>query len=366
MGWNAIKRKYSAIRRMSYKNIVNLRVLSPRNRIMIMNLNRNMSHIAQIGLKSLALSSLVSIVLFSSCKNDSRNFTETERRAEKLTELCDSLDAIASSVRGEVGIAVIIDSSDTVTVNNEDVYPLMSVFKLHQAIAVCHEFDRRGTSLDSLVYIDRSSLNADTWSPMLKDYLTAHFHMPVSELLRYALVKSDNNASNMMFDRLVSVAATDSFVATLIPRDQFRLSFREADMQSDHSLSYANHSSPLAAAILVERLFTDGIVSPAKQGFIRDAMRECVTGIDRISAPLRDKEGVKVAHKTGSGFTNERGQLIAHNDAAYVELPDGRHYTIVVFVKDFYGDERGASTVISRISATTYEYINGLTDSGTK
>lgn len=318
----------------------------------------------QIGLILFVLSSLLPIVLFSSCKNSSRNVTERDRHADKLTELRDSLAAIASSVRGEIGIAVIVNGRDTVAVNNDDVYPLMSVFKLHQAIAVCHEFDRTGASLDSVIYFDRGSLNPDTWSPMLKDFRTDHFHMPVGKLLRYALVKSDNNASNLMFDRLVSVAATDSLVATLIPRDQFKLSVREADMQADHSLSYANHSSPLGAAILIERLFTDSIVSPAKQGFIRDAMRECVTGIDRISAPLRDKEGVKVAHKTGSGFTNERGQLIAHNDAAYVELPDGRHYTIVVFVKDFYGNERGASSVISRISATTFKYINSWADNG--
>lgn len=331
-----------------------------------MNFKGNMSHMKRIGLIFFALSSIISIGLFSSCNNKSGNVTEADRYAEELTELRDSLAVIASTVRGDVGIAVIINGRDTVTVNDTDIYPLMSVFKLHQAIAVCHEFDKTGASLDSVVYFDRGSLNPDTWSPMLKDFRTDHFHMSVGKLLRYALVKSDNNASNLMFDRLVSVAATDSLIATLIPRGQFRLAVREADMQSDHSLSYANHSSPLAVAILVERLYTDSIVSPAKQGFLQDAIRQCATGSDRISAPLRDKEGVKVAHKTGSGYTNERGELIAHNDAAYVELPDGRHYTIVVFVKDFYGNERGASAVISKISAITYRYISGWTDSGKK
>lgn len=29
------------------------------------------------------------------------------------------------------------------------------------------------------------------------------------------------------------------------------------------------------------------------------------TGVDRIAAPLLDKEGVVIAHKTGSGYVNE-------------------------------------------------------------
>lgn len=36
--------------------------------------------------------------------------------------------------KAEIGIAVIIDGKDTVTVNNDIHYPLMSVFKFHQAL----------------------------------------------------------------------------------------------------------------------------------------------------------------------------------------------------------------------------------------
>lgn len=36
-----------------------------------------------------------------------------------------------TNVKATVGIAVITDKGDTVTVNNEEHYPLMSVMKLH-------------------------------------------------------------------------------------------------------------------------------------------------------------------------------------------------------------------------------------------
>lgn len=282
---------------------------------------------------------------------------EALARGRCCDALRDSLCAIASNAPGEVGIAVIVDGKDTVTVNDIDVYPLMSVFKLHQAVALCHELDVRGCPMDTVLTIKRADLNTDTWSPMLKEHVGPHFRLSVRELMEYTLMQSDNNASNQMFERLVSVAATDSFIATLIPRDGFGIAVSEADMQQDHSLSYANHSSPLSTAVLLERLFCDSILSPDSRSFICGSLRTCRTGVDRISAPLVHEKGVVIAHKTGSGYTNGYGELIAHNDAAYIILPDGRHYSIVVFVKDFSGDEAKASELISRISALTYDFV---------
>lgn len=301
----------------------------------------------------------VGIFAVSCTGQNSVNQRSTADDENAYPALWDSLSTIAEDALGEVGIAVIVDGKDTVTVNDADIYPLMSVFKLHQAVALCHELESRGVAIDTVLNINQSELNPDTWSPMLKDYTEESFSLSVRKLMEYTLQQSDNNASNLMFRHLASVAVTDSFISTLLPRDGFRIAVSEAEMQQDHSLCYANHSSPLSAAILLERLFNDSILSAANQRFVCTALRNCKTGVDRISAPLVHEEGVTIAHKTGSGYRNENGELIAHNDAAYIMLPDGRHYTIVVFVKDFLGNEREASELISRISAQTYRCIAG-------
>lgn len=272
-------------------------------------------------------------------------------------QLADTLMSIAAGVPGQVGIAIIVDGQDTVTVNDADIYPMMSVFKLHQAVALCHEMDACGGSIDTLLEISRADLNEETWSPMLKDHDEPHFSLSARALMEYTLMQSDNNASNLLFSRLLPVERTDSLIATVIPRDGFSIVVSEAEMQRDHSLSYANHSSPLSTAMLLERLFDGDILSGESRDFICSALRTCRTGVDRISAPLADQPGVTVAHKTGSGYRNERGELMAHNDAAYITLPDGRHYTIVVFVKDLLGDEADASGIISRVSALTYDFL---------
>ena len=100
----------------------------------------------------------------------------------------------------------------------------------------------------------------------------------------------------------------------------------------------------------------DSIVSRPKQRFIQRLLGECTTGKDRIAAPLLDKAGVTIAHKTGSGYT-ANGILAAHNDVAHICLPGGVRYTLAVFVKDFRGNEAQASRVAARISAAVYAVL---------
>ena len=282
---------------------------------------------------------------------------ETKSSAAGVRLLTDSIARIAAEYPGEIGVAVIIDSKDTVAVNNRSVYPMMSVFKLHQALAVCEEFDRKGISLDTVLNLRREQLDPDTWSPMLKEHPEAVISLPVRELMRYTLTQSDNNASNYMFRHLVDTKQTDAFISTLIPRESFRIVYREDEMSVDHSRAYGNYTSPLGAAELINRLFTDSLVSGGKQTFVMTTLGECTTGTDRIVAPLLGKPGVKVAHKTGSGYS-ENGVLAAHNDVAYVTLPDGRGYSLAVFVKDFKGDETLAARAIARISAAVYSFVS--------
>ena len=102
---------------------------------------------------------------------------------------------------------------------------------------------------------------------MLKEHPEPSITLPVKALLRYTLIQSDNNASNLMFEQLANVAETDSFIATLIPRSSFQIAYKESEMAADHAKAYANYTSPLGAAMLMNRLFTDSLVSREKQRF---------------------------------------------------------------------------------------------------
>lgn len=292
----------------------------------------------------------VAVILLTACRQREAVSHDYKTGLEK------ELTAIADSAKGDVGIALIYDV-DTLTVNNDAIYPMMSVFKLHQAVALCRMFEENGTSLDSVMTLRRSELDPDTWSPMLKDHSGEEISLPMRRLLEYTLIESDNNASNEMFVRLMSPAACDSVIAGIIPRGSFEIRFNEAEMQDDHSRAYSNRTSPLGAAILIDRLFTDTLVGKSYQGFIKSALMRCQTGPDKISAALSETEGLTIGHKTGSGYRDENGRLAASNDVAFVTLPDGRHYSLAVFVKDFDGTDAEAAAIIARISAAVIKAL---------
>lgn len=285
----------------------------------------------------------VAVILLTACR------LSTGVSSDYKAELKKELTAIADSAKGDVGIALIYDG-DTLTVNNDAIYPMMSVFKLHQAVALCRMFEENGTSLDSVMTLRRSELDPDTWSPMLKDHSDEEISLPMRRLLEYTLIESDNNASNEMFVRLMPPAACDSVIAGIIPRGSFEIRFNEAEMQADHSQAYSNRTSPLGSAILIDRVFTDTLVGKDYQDFIKSALMRCQTGPDKISAALSEREGITIGHKTGSGYRDENGRLAASNDVAFITLPDGRHYSLAVFVKDFDGTDAEAAATIARIS----------------
>ena len=166
---------------------------------------------------------LIFIVIAVAALSLSRPVKDSGGSPSYTGAITDTISRIVSGCPGETGVAVIIGSRDTVAVNNENIYPMMSVFKVHQALAVCNAFDRSGQSLDTMMTIRRDALDPETWSPMMKEHPEPVIRLTVKDLMRYSLIWSDNNASNFMFSSLVSVPGTDSFIATLIPRSSFRI-----------------------------------------------------------------------------------------------------------------------------------------------
>lgn len=304
----------------------------------------------------LIIAATIFIMAFLSfgCKNQTG---EDVDHSGKYTEVEDSIKQIIDNEPGKFGVAVIVNNADTIAINNTADYPMMSMFKFHEALAVCHALELKHTTIDSIITINRDELDPDTWSPMLKDYNESVFSVSIKDLLNYILVDSDNNASNLLFDRIVSPKETDAYIRVIEKSGDFRIMHSEHDMKRDISKSYDNSCSPLSYASLVNKVFTDSVINSSNQEFIKSAMGECNTGMNRISAGLPKDGGVNFAHRTGSGYINSRGEIIAINDGGYVQLPSGTGYSIAVFVRDFGGRQEDADKIIARISAAVYNAV---------
>ena len=100
-------------------------------------------------------------------------------------DLQEQLRRMVADKKAQVGIAVIVDGRDTLTVNNDVRYPMMSVFKFHQALAVADACGQRGVSFDTLVHIRPDDLHPDTYSPLRGRAFEVYFAPERQQCLRH-------------------------------------------------------------------------------------------------------------------------------------------------------------------------------------
>ena len=266
------------------------------------------------------------------------------------------LQKIIAGADARVGVAVIADG-DTLTVNGSPDYPLMSVMKLHQAVAVARILEERGLPLTTAVHIYGQDLKSGTYSPLRDARPGGGFDMSVAELLRYTLQQSDNNACDILFDRFAAPEHVDSIIRSMGFRD-FRIAATEDEMHRDLKKCRENVSSPLSAADLMDRL-ASGTLPLGKEyaDFIRSTLLECRTGLNRLPLPL-EGSGALIGHKTGTSDREADGRWTGINDVGFVLLPDGRSYTLAVFISDSALGMEENEKLIADISGAVYSELS--------
>lgn len=265
------------------------------------------------------------------------------------------LEHYVQSCHAEIGIAVITDVHDTVCLNNTCHYPMNSVFKLYQALAVADVLQKHEIALDSCIFIEHKELHAETYSPLRDRYPVGDFSLSIAELLKYSLQQSDNNACDILFDHIIGVEETDKYIRTL-GVENFSIRVNERDMFQNHETANKNWTYPLVAASLIYKLFTESLYKPVYQNFLTEVLMECRTGEGRLAKPLLSTEAI-IGHKTGTGFMSSSGLPQGINDVGFVSLPSGRHYSIAVFIKSSQHDMRETEQMIADISEIVYQYI---------
>lgn len=262
------------------------------------------------------------------------------------------IKALIGDKHAEVGVAWLADGR-THTVNNTDGYPLMSVFKLHGAIAALRRMERGGIPTDTPITVKAEDMMADTYSPMLKRYAGRDFTLPLDSLLHYSVAQSDNNACDIIIRLAGGIQAVDAEMWSIGLTD-FNLTETEATMHADPMRSYNNRSTPLSVAVLFKKLYEDSILGEPYATLLKDILLSTTTGQNKLKAALTS--GMTLAHKTGTGFPLPDGTLTADNDAGVITLPDGRHIYIAVLIKDSKLGAEGNARLMREIAEEVIEH----------
>jgi len=271
-----------------------------------------------------------------------------------------SIHDIIKDKNATVGVALIIDGKDSLTVNNDFHYPTQSTYKFHLALAVLDHMNRHNIPLDHKLFIKKEELLPKTWSPIRDEFPQGNMEMSLADILKYTVSKSDNNGCDILFRFVGGTEAVDKYIRSL-GFSEFAIAATEEEMHGPWEVQYTNWSTPYTAAGVLEAFRTKEILPEDFHDFLWKTMVDTTTGKNKIKASL--PEGTIVGHKTGSSYRNADGLNAAENDIAIVQLPNGKYYSLVVFVADSIEDEATNCKMIADISKTVYDYLTvGIDD----
>ncbi len=267
--------------------------------------------------------------------------------------LRETITSIVKNKQANVGVAIIYNQTDTLTVNNDDEYPTMSVYKFHQSVAVLNFLDSHSISLDEKIHLKEEYLRNDTYSPLRDLHPNGDIEISLRDLIEYAVTKSDNNASDALFDYLIGPKATDLYLRSLGHRS-FLISSTERTMEKCFNNQYLNWTSPLEAVKLIEQVLYTDILSDTYKKFLIQALVNTETGANKLKGLL--PSSVLVGHKTGTSSRSAEGLKAADNDLGFVHLPNGKSYSIGVFVKDSKETDEVNASMIAQINKAVYDF----------
>jgi len=271
-------------------------------------------------------------------------------------ELKKEISKITEGKKATVAVSVLgIDFPFQYNNNNaEKKLPMQSVFKYHIALAVLDLVDQGKLSLDQKVFIKKSELLPNTWSPIREKNPEGNFEMPISELIEYSIAMSDNVGCDVLLRLIGGPKVVHDFLISKGAKDT-QIVYNEELMQSAWKNQYENYTTMKSATKLLKDFYKGKILSEKSTEFLLGVMYRTSTGLNKIVEQL--PKYAKVAHKTGSSGKNDAGLTGAENDIAIITLPNGKTYAIAIFVSDSMETWEVNCKMISDISKVVFENL---------
>ena len=169
------------------------------------------------------------------------------------TSLQKQVEQLLEGKNVQVGIAVYYQGKMLCTKNADQSFPMMSVFKLHQAVAILHCLKQDSLTLKKPMLITKDMLSPDTYSPLRDKYPDGDIRLKVSQLIEYSVAQSDNNASNILFNLFDGTHYANQVIQDLGCTNT-QIKWTEDEMAMDHSRAYFNSTTPNDAILLLEML----------------------------------------------------------------------------------------------------------------
>lgn len=270
------------------------------------------------------------------------------------TDLKKTVEDIISTKKAKVGVSIIRTGENKfIQINADEFFPMLSTVKFPIALTILNKVEKGELRMDQKIFIQKEELLENTFSPFREKYPEGNISVSLEEAVKWMVSFSDNNMTDILL-RLIGGTQT---VQKFIKSKDFVIQNNEEAMHKDWESQFVNQIKPNYATLLLKE-FSDGkILNKLNTKWLYQAMLDNTTGIKRMKGKL--PPNVKVAHRTGTSFTNSDGMTGAVNDFGIIELPDKKNIYIAVFVQDTFESFEDSEEIIADIAKATYDfYLN--------
>lgn len=275
----------------------------------------------------------------------------------QLSTLRSKIEAITQDKKATIGVSILdLEKGDTLTLNNSHHFPMQSVYKFHLVLAVLNQVDKGKMTLNQPIFVKKSDLLPNLWSPMKEKYPEGNVSLPLREILQFTVSQSDNSGCDLLFRLIGGPEKANRYIRSLGIKD-VAIKNPEVEIQADWSVQYQNWTTPSAATKLLASFYKKNILSKNSYDFLWKTMVETTTGPNKIKGKL-PKEAI-VAHKTGYSGTNKEGLVGATNDIGIVILPNGKKFAIALFVSDSMENEKTNDGIMADMAKVVWDYYLG-------
>lgn len=274
--------------------------------------------------------------------------------AQDKTDLRQKLTEIISKQDAEIGISLrMIENNDSLTINGNLNAPMMSVFKFHIALAVLDLVDKGKLSLNQKIFVRKTDLHADTWSPMRDDYPEGNVYLTLDKILRYTVSDSDNNGCDILIDLVGGTKAIQDYIDKIDVKD-FTIKVNEQQMSTWENC-YLNTTTPIAMTDLLVDFYKGKILKKKSTKYLIQLMEQNSRGTTWMKGQL--PKNTVVAHRTGISNQNDAGLRVAHNDVGIITLPNGKHFVLSIFQKNIKNQTQEISAqTMAELTKVVWDY----------
>jgi beta-lactamase class A len=263
-------------------------------------------------------------VFMLSCGEQTAESTSTEE-AHNYKALYGRIDSISRSVQGKIGVGLIdLTTGDSFSYNGEQRFPMFSTYKFPLALYVLHNAEEGALSLEQESKITKGEIVSYNHGKFSEAHTSGDISVSVDSMIYYSMSYSDNITTDNLFRLVGGPAMVNDFIHQQGIR-AISIVNTVIEMGTQHLYS-ANWCTPMAMTRLLQ-LFNEGkIVNEQNRAYLLKYMENAPSGAKRIKGLL--PPGTVVAHKTGTGGTNDEGITGGTNDVGIITLPGGRQLAL--------------------------------------